>query len=62
MQPADPREADDVGGQLGLPLDRTSERRFLAKAEVRPVVMVVGDKLFEQAAQVVLVQDDGVVK
>jgi hypothetical protein len=62
MQPIDPREADDVGGRLGLPLDRTPERRALAKPELRPVLMVVVDELVEQAAQVVLAQDDDVVK
>ncbi len=42
MKAADPREADDVGGRLGLPLDRTPERRILAEPKVRSVLVVVG--------------------
>ena len=63
MQAADSGKADDVGCRArGMVLDRTPERRILAKAEVCPVLIVVVDEGVEQAAEMVLVEDDDVVE
>jgi len=41
MKAAGPGESHGVGGRLGLPLDRTSERCVLAEPEVRSVLVAV---------------------
>jgi hypothetical protein len=48
MPAADPWEAHDVGRQAGPLLDRTTARRVLAQADVRPVDVVVGDERLDQ--------------
>ncbi len=54
MQAADSGEADDVGAN-GTVLDRPTERRVLAEAEMGPVLVVVVDEGVEQAAEMVRV-------
>ena len=62
LQAADSRQADDGGGRVRAALHVTSARGLLAAAEVRSVLVVVGDERLKEPVQMVLVQDDDVVE
>jgi hypothetical protein len=62
VEPADARQGDDRCREGGPALDGTAVRRVLADAEVRPVLLVVADRLLEQGAQVAFAEDDDVVE
>jgi hypothetical protein len=62
MKAADPREADDLGGRLGLRFDWTPEWRVFAESEVRSVPVVVGEVLAEQAPEMQVIENNDVVE
>ncbi len=62
MHAAESRMVDDLGIATRLRGGRSHRRRALAQPEVRPVVVVVPDKLGEKSVQVPLVEDDHVVE
>ena len=62
VETADSRMADDLGVAVWLRGGRSHRRCALAQPEMRPVLVVIREKLGEESLQVPLVEDDHVVE
>ena len=62
MQPAEPRQGNDLCIHDGVLFGFSSSRSLFHQAEMRSVVMIVADVLAHQAFQMALVKDDDMIK
>ena len=62
MQPAHPRQPDDLRARRRSVLDGSAHRRVLPEPAMRPVLVMVRDVLAEQASEMPFVEDDHMVE